>query len=92
MNAEVKIEVPAPKKSRKKAAAPKKRKFIQTGYALRDGRKVQMVPWIGPGAAPWRPGYARVFIPFTAAEMRSARHNGVRGHEQIVKVSKLVRC
>lgn len=60
-------------------------------YMLRDGRPVQMVPWIAKTAQPWRSGYARVFIPFTPIELRNAR-NGKTGHEQIVSSSKLVRC
>jgi hypothetical protein len=91
MNVETTINVEAPKKSRKKGVS-KNRKLIPTGYMLRDGRRVQMVPWVGQGAQPWKAGYARVFIPFTASELKSARHNGVRGHEQIVKVSNLKRC
>lgn len=91
MNVETNINVEAPKKTRKKGIS-KNRKLIPTGYRLRDGRPVIMVPWVGQGAQPWKPGYARVFIPFTSAEMRSARHNGVRGHEQIVLVKNLKRC
>lgn len=46
-------------------------------YMLRDGRPVQMVPWIAKTAQPWRSGYARVFIPFTPhrAAQRSQRED-----------------
>jgi hypothetical protein len=82
----------APKVATKKAKKTKLRTFVPQGYALRDGRRVEMVPWCAQTPQPWRTGYARVFIPFNAAEMRSARPGGVRGHEQIVRVNKLVRC
>lgn len=77
------------KTTRGKAAGTKRG---PTQYKLRDGRPVTMVPWMAQTPVPWKPGYARVFIPFTAAEMRSARHNGPRGHEQIVNIRRLVKA
>lgn len=90
MNAVV-AKKPRAKKSAKAAKGKVSKRLAPTGYALKDGRKVQMVPWIAQTPAPWRNGYARVFIPFTDAELRNARPGGVRGHEQVVHSSKLVR-
>ena len=67
------------------------KKMQDTGYRLKKSKRiVHMVPWIAQGAAPWRNGYARVFIPYTAIEMRN-RRDSRRGHEQIVNVSSLER-
>lgn len=83
------VKTATPKKRAKKRGLTS-RKLKGDGYRLKDGRAVQMVPWIAQTPQPWRNGYARVFIPFTALELRNAR-NGKRGHEQIVHSSKLVR-
>lgn len=78
------------KKPRAKRKTKLSKKFAPAGYALRDGRRVEMVPWIAQTPQPWRNGYARVFIPFSSIELRNAR-SGKRGHEQIVHTSKLIR-
>lgn len=58
---------------------------------LKDGRTAIAMPWSAQTPKPWKDGYTRVFIPFTAAELKNAKHNGARGHIQIVRNSKLVK-
>lgn len=83
------VKTAAPKAPRAKKA--KKRSFKPEGYALKkDRRPVHLVPWVAQSPQPWRVGYVRVFIPFTASELINARA-GKTGHEQIVHNSNLVR-
>ena len=60
---------------------------------MKDGRQCIALPWVGQTATPWRAGYSRVFILFTAAERRNARIQrcglAKAGHIQIVRNTKL---
>ena len=56
----------------------------------KGGRQVQMLPWVAQTPCPWKPGYVRVFIPFTKEELRNAKGTA-RGHEQIVRMDNIVR-
>jgi hypothetical protein len=60
---------------------------------LKDGRQCMSLPWMAQTKAPWREGYSRVFIPFTATEQRNAKAmpGGFKkqGHVQIVRNNKL---
>ena len=57
---------------------------------LKDGRPCHFVPWLAQTPAPWRGGYARVFVEYTETERRNARNLDKKGHICIVNIAKLV--
>ena len=58
-------------------------------FQLRDGRQAYELAWTNSRMPrPWRNGYTRVMLPFTAREQLGARP-GKTCHVQIVKTSNL---
>lgn len=62
--------------------------LTKRGHRSKQEREVISMPWQAQDAPSWAVGYTRVFIPFTAEELKNAK-GGKRGHIQVVRNAKL---